>query len=92
MVFIRIISLKKGFYEKTPCFRGIRQLTKGDCECKVNAEYASIECDDLLTTLDAFDHAMYAADPPMLFGTALEKTLTSYPSGKLMISVLAMLN
>src|SRR5205823_3625582 len=43
----------------------------GKVYCKVDAQYASIEVGDLLTTSDTIGHAMKACDPVRAFGAVV---------------------
>jgi hypothetical protein len=60
----------------------------GKVYCKVDAQYASIEVGDLLTTSPTLGHAMKAEDPSKAFGAVIGKALGSMQAGHGMIPVL----
>ena len=60
----------------------------GKVYCKVDAQYASIEVGDLLTTSPTFGHAMKADDPLKAFGAVIGKALRPLDSGRGLIPIL----
>jgi hypothetical protein len=60
----------------------------GKVYCKVDAELASIEVGDLLTTSYTAGHAMKAEDPSRAFGAVIGKSLRSLTEGKGLIPIL----
>jgi hypothetical protein len=60
----------------------------GRVYCKVDAQYASIEVGDLLTTSPTSGHAMKACDPIKGFGAVIGKALRPLESGQGMIPIL----
>jgi hypothetical protein len=60
----------------------------GKVYCKVDAQYASIEVGDLLTTSSTPGHAMKADDPFKAFGSVIGKALRSLEAGQGMIPIL----
>jgi len=60
----------------------------GKVYCKVDAQYASIEVGDLLTTSDTVGHAMKACDPVRAFGAVVGKALGSLTDGRGLIPIL----
>lgn len=60
----------------------------GRAYCKVDAEHASIEVGDLLTTSPTAGHAMKAADPHRAFGAVIGKALRPLPHGQGLIPIL----
>jgi hypothetical protein len=63
----------------------------GKVNCKVDADYSSIDCGDLLTTSPTFGHAMKAEDPTKAFGAVIGKALFSLKSGRGLIPILVAL-
>jgi hypothetical protein len=63
----------------------------GKVYCKVDAQYASIELGDLLTTSPTSGHAMKACDAIKGFGAIIGKALRSQKSGLGMIPILVAL-
>ena len=63
----------------------------GKTYCKVDADQASIEIGDLLTTSPTPGHAMRANDPFKAFGAVIGKALRSLEAGKGLIPVLVAL-
>jgi hypothetical protein len=63
----------------------------GKVYCKVDAQYASIEVGDLLTTSDTRGHAMKACDPTRAFGAVIGKALADLPEGRGLIPILVTL-
>jgi hypothetical protein len=61
----------------------------GRVQCRVDADFASIEVGDLLTTSGTPGHAMKAIDPDRAFGAVLGKALSPLPSGRGAVAVLA---
>lgn len=64
----------------------------GKVWCKVDADCASIDVGDLLTTSSTPGHAMKASDPARSFGSILGKSLASLPSGRGLVPVLVTLH
>jgi hypothetical protein len=60
----------------------------GKTYCKVDAQYASIEIGDLLTTSPTPGHAMKASDPLKAFGAVIGKALRPLQLGQGMIPML----
>ena len=60
----------------------------GKVYCRVDAQYASIEVGDLLTTSPTFGHAMRAADPLRAFGAVIGKALRPLGSGRGLLPIL----
>jgi hypothetical protein len=60
----------------------------GKVYCKVDAQYASIEVGDLLTTSPTRGHAMKANDPLKAFGSVIGKALRSLEAGQGLIPIL----
>lgn len=60
----------------------------GKVYCKVDAQYASIEVGDLLTTSPTVGHAMKASDPQKAFGTVIGKAMRSLKEGADLIPIL----
>jgi hypothetical protein len=60
----------------------------GKVYCKVDAEYASVDVGDLLTTSGTPGHAMKAADPSKAFGAVIGKALRPLAGGKALIPIL----
>lgn len=60
----------------------------GKVYCKVDAQYASIEVGDLLTTSDTPGHAMKADDPFKAFGSVIGKALRPLQAGRGLIPIL----
>jgi hypothetical protein len=60
----------------------------GKVHCKVDAQYASIEVGDLLTTSDTPGHAMKADDPFKAFGSVIGKALRPLQAGQGLIPIL----
>lgn len=60
----------------------------GKVYCKVDAQYASIEVGDLLTTSLTAGHAMKAADPLKAFGSVIGKALRPLREGQGLIPIL----
>jgi hypothetical protein len=60
----------------------------GKVFCKVDAQYASIEVGDLLTTSPTPGHAMKASDPLMAFGSVIGKALRPLQKGQGLIPIL----
>ncbi|GHO63362.1 hypothetical protein KSC_032090 [Ktedonobacter sp. SOSP1-52] len=60
----------------------------GKVYCKVDAQYASIEVGDLLTTSPTIGHAMKADDPFKAFGAVIGKALRPLQAGQGMIPIL----
>ena len=54
----------------------------GKVYCKVDAQHASIEVGDMLTTSATNGHAMKAEDPMKAFGAVIGKALQSMPQGQ----------
>jgi hypothetical protein len=63
----------------------------GKVFCKVDAQYASVEVGDLLTTSPTPGHAMKANDPLKAFGTVIGKALRPLEQGQGMIPILVAL-
>lgn len=63
----------------------------GKVYCKVDAQYASIEVGDLLTTSSTPGHAMKVGEPPQAFGTVIGKALSQLREGQGLIPVLVAL-
>ncbi|PFZ80269.1 hypothetical protein COL82_03780 [Bacillus toyonensis] len=63
----------------------------GKVYCKVDANYASIEVGDLLTTSDTPGHAMKANDPLKSFGTVIGKAMKPIKKGQGLIPILVAL-
>jgi hypothetical protein len=63
----------------------------GKVLCKADANYASIEVGDLLTTSATVGHAMKATDPMKSFGAVLGKALQPLKSGCNLIPILVSL-
>ena len=63
----------------------------GKVFCKVDANYASIEVGDLLTSSDTSGHAMKATDNLKAFGTIIGKALGSLDKGTGLIPILVSL-
>lgn len=60
----------------------------GKVYCKVDAQYASIEVGDLLTTSPTPGHAMRADDPFKAFGSVIGKALRPLQAGQGLIPIL----
>jgi len=60
----------------------------GKAYCKVDAQYASIEIGDLLTTSPLPGHAMKADDPFKAFGAVIGKALRPLKEGRGLIPIL----
>jgi hypothetical protein len=60
----------------------------GKVYCQVDAQYASIEIGDLLTTSPTPGHAMKASDPFKAFGAVVGKALSSLDAGQGLIPIL----
>jgi hypothetical protein len=60
----------------------------GKVYCKVDASYASIATDDLLTTSPTLGHAMKATDPQKAFGAVIGKALRPLVEGQSLIPIL----
>jgi hypothetical protein len=60
----------------------------GKVYCKVDAQYASIEVGDLLTTSPTRGHAMKVTDPFKAFGSVIGKALHPLETGQGMIPIL----
>ena len=60
----------------------------GKVYCKVDAQYASIEVGDLLTTSDTLGYAMKADDPFKAFGSVIGKALRPLREGQGLIPIL----
>jgi hypothetical protein len=73
--------------------RGLRApvALMGKVYCKVDADYASIQVGDLLTTSSTQGHAMKAADPFLAFGAVIGKALRPLLAGRGLIPVLVAL-
>lgn len=73
--------------------RGLRApvALMGKVYCKVDADYASIQVGDLLTTSSTAGHAMKAADPFLAFGAVIGKALRPLLAGRGLIPVLVAL-
>jgi len=63
----------------------------GKVYCKVDANYASIETGDMLTTSPTHGHAMKASDPVKSFGAVIGKALRPLTQGAGVIPVLVAL-
>ena len=63
----------------------------GKVNCKVDANYSSVEIGDLLTASPTLGHAMKAEDPYKAFGSVIGKALGSLKDGLGMIPVLVAL-
>ena len=63
----------------------------GKVYCKVDADYASIEVGDLLTTSSTPGHAMKADDPFKTFGAVIGKALRPLKAGRGLIPILVAL-
>jgi hypothetical protein len=63
----------------------------GRVNCKVDAEYESVEVGDLLTTSKTPGHAMKASDPTKSFGTVIGKALRPLKVGQNLIPILVTL-
>ena len=64
----------------------------GKVYCKVDAQYASIEIGDILTTSDTLGHAMKASDPARSFGAVVGKALGPLSEGRGNIPILVTLH
>jgi hypothetical protein len=60
----------------------------GKVYCKVDAQYASVEVGDLLTTSSTPGHAMKANDPLKAFGAVIGKALGPFRDGQGLIPIL----
>lgn len=60
----------------------------GRANCKIDADYASIEVGDLLTTSLTPGHAMKADNPVKAFGAVIGKALRSLKTGRELIPIL----
>ena len=60
----------------------------GKVYCKVDAQYASIEVGDLLTTSATPGHAMKVSEPLQAFGTVIGKALRQLSGGQGLIPIL----
>jgi hypothetical protein len=60
----------------------------GKVFCKVDAQYASIDVGDLLTTSQTPGHAMKADEPNRAFGSVIGKALRPLPAGQGLIPIL----
>jgi hypothetical protein len=60
----------------------------GKTYCKVDAQYASIEIGDLLTTSPTPGHAMKVDDPIKGFGSVIGKALRPMQTGQGLIPIL----
>src|SRR5882762_4766438 len=60
----------------------------GKVYCKVDAQYASIEIGDLLTTSSTLGHAMKAIDTRRAFGAVIGKALHPLGTGQGLIPIL----
>jgi hypothetical protein len=60
----------------------------GKVFCKVDAQYASIEVGDLLTTSGTLGHAMKAIEPLKAFGAVIGKALRPFREGQGLIPIL----
>jgi hypothetical protein len=60
----------------------------GKVYCKVDAQHASIEVGDLLTTSPTLGHAMKAEDPLKAFGAVIGKALRPLQAGQGLIPIL----
>jgi hypothetical protein len=60
----------------------------GKVYCKVDAQYASVEVGDLLTTSATPGHAMKVGDPLKAFGTVIGKALRPLREGQALIPIL----
>jgi hypothetical protein len=60
----------------------------GKVYCKVDAQYASIEVGDLLTTSATPGHAMKVGEPLQAFGTVIGKALRRFREGQGLIPIL----
>jgi hypothetical protein len=63
----------------------------GKVNCKVDAQYGSIEVGDLLTTSATLGHAMKASDSASAFGTVIGKALQRLERGQGLIPILVAL-
>jgi hypothetical protein len=63
----------------------------GKVYCKVDAQYASIEVGDMLTTSSTPGHAMKADDPFKAFGSVIGKALRGLESGQGLVPILVAL-
>jgi hypothetical protein len=63
----------------------------GKVFCKVDAQYASVEVGDLLTTSATPGHAMKATDPTRAFGSVIGKALRPLKSGQDLVPILVAL-
>jgi hypothetical protein len=63
----------------------------GKVYCKVDADYASIQAGDLLTTSSTPGHAMKVANPLLAFGAVIGKALRPLSAGRGLIPVLVAL-
>jgi len=63
----------------------------GKVNCRVDAEYGSIEVGDLLTTSATPGHAMKASDPGNAFGAVIGKALRRWERGHGLIPILVSL-
>ena len=63
----------------------------GRVNCKVDADYESIEVGDLLTTSATLGHAMKASDPTKSFGSVISKALRPLKAGCDLIQILVAL-
>lgn len=63
----------------------------GKVYCKVDADYASIETGDLLTTSNTEGHAMKSIDPLKAVGSIIGKALSPLKNGKGLIPILVTL-
>lgn len=96
----RVIGIVSGAGSYSPGIVLDRQPGNGDrlpialmgkVFCKVDAESASIEVGDLLTTSATPGHAMKASDPLQAFGTIIGKALGGLDSGTGLVPVLVTL-
>lgn len=60
----------------------------GKVYCKVDAQYASVEVGDLLTTSATVGHAMKAIEPLLAFGSVIGKALRPLKEGQGLIPIL----
>jgi hypothetical protein len=64
----------------------------GKVWCKVDADHASVEVGDLLTTSSTPGYAMRVTDPARAFGAVIGKALGSLESGRALVPVLVALH
>ncbi len=80
-----ILGRKEGCTDRLPI------ALMGRVNCKVDADYESIEVGDLLTTSATPGHAMKASDSMRSFGAVIGKALKSLENGRGLIPILVAL-